>query len=1175
MLLLHIISCKNERKTLFTSLPSSRTGISFSNTITESDSLNIFRFEYIYNGGGLGAGDLNGDGLVDLYFAGNMLSSKLYLNKGNMKFNDVTLISQTSTKSWCTGVAMVDINQDGRLDIYVTTAHPPGKAATPNLLFINKGNDENGIPVFNEVAKSVGLDNAAYGTQAVFFDYDLDGDLDMYLCNNADKEGNRNALIPISRDGKSASEDKLYKNDGISEHTKLPSFTDVSRTAGILGAGWGLGVITKDINRDGWPDIYVSNDFVSNDHLYINNKNGTFTDKIGQYLAHESQNAMGIDIADCNNDGLEDICVVDMLPNDNLRQKTMFGSIPNDTYRQSVKMGYQPQFVRNMLQLNTGLIPSSTNHGFAFSDIGYLAGVAATDWSWSSLWADLDNDGWRDLLITNGYVKDITDMDFTSYLNEYSVFGDPNVKRAATEKKTRELGEVKKANFLFLNNHHIGFTDIAKDAGLLEKTFTNGTIYADLDNDGDLDVVMNNINDEALIYRNNTNIKQNHFLTVTLHGNKGNREGIGAKVTIWYNGQMQVAEQTMQRGYMSSMDGRIYFGLGSSTRVDSIFIQWPCGVSEKKANIHANSFVALKEHDAKPNNITSKVETSTSFTDVTAKMRLDGFLHKENEFEDFNYQFSLPHRYSLQGPALAVSDVNGDGLDDVYIGGSSRNSGSFLIQGKNGFRIKPSLKNAAKKPEEETGVLLFDADNDGDRDLYCVSGGNEFNDDTHYQDLFLLNDGKGNFTEDKIALPNTTSSGTCVIGADFDLDGDIDLFVGGSIKANQYPLSGRSYLLRNDFDKKTGRNHFTDVTSLYCKNLVNPGIVNAALWTDYDNDGYPDIILTGEFMPITLFRNLKGKSFIRANVPAFFHSNGWYNSLCAGDFDNDGDIDYVAGNLGLNTPYKATFKEPVSIRFKDFNNDGSLDAFLFRYYDHVEYPAQPRSVFTEQIPALRKRIYYYHDFGKATFTSLFNYSERKGVSELQAFQMASIFIENKGNGVFLITQLPILAQTSPMFGITAMDVNGDNYLDIVAVGNSYASEALTGRYDASNGWILRNAGGNKFSFESPANTGFTISGDAKSLIKFRNYKDQPVLLIGRNQGPLTALKLTKPVKKCISLKDHESYVMYSFSNGRKRKEEFYYGNSYLSASGRFLLIDSSVKKLSIYGSSGITREFKF
>ena len=1174
--LFYLLSCKQQH-TLFTKMDASATGVSFSNMLTESDSMNIFTFEYMYNGGAVGIGDFNNDGLQDIFFTGSMVPNKLYLNKGNFKFEDITSSAGIKPSKWCSGVSMVDINRDGLLDMHICTVYPDSSKKVPNLFYINTGIDAKGVPHFKEKAMEMGLNDSAFATQAAFFDYDHDGDMDMYLCINSGKESDRNALRGQYKDGRGLAQDKLYRNNGINPSTGLPVFSNVSKESGIQTDGWGLGLIVKDINGDGWQDIYVANDFQSNDHLYINNRNGTFTNKIDTYLKHQCHNAMGIDMADFNNDGLEDFCVVDMMPDDNLRQKTMFGSIQNDKYNDALRLGYQPQFVRNVLQLNNGAVPGGDSNAVNFSDIGFMAGVEATDWSWSALFADFDLDGNKDLLITNGYVKDITNLDFVNFMNESSLFGARGSKMASMRNKAAEMGEVKKRNCLFKNNGNLTFTDKAKEWGLTDVSFTNGAAYADLDNDGDLDIVMNNLNDKAFIYKNNSKNNETGDTTssivIQLNGNRENINGTGAKVSIWSNGKLQYAEHCTQRGYLSNVDSRLFFGLGNSNKIDSVQICWVSGNTQLLKNIAANKLLVLNEKDAaKPIDLI-KVDVPPLLNDVSNFYHLNQYNHEENDYLDFNYQYSLPHRYSRQGPAIAVADVNGDGLEDAYIGGASRHSGYFLLQTSNGFITKPMLQLPEKKLPEETGVLLFDADNDGDNDLYCVAGGNEFGDSATYQDLFFVNDGKGNFNADATALPNTTASGSTVIAADIDHDGDLDLFIGGRNKPHAYPMSSRSYLLRNDTDAKTHQIKFTDITFQMCQALMQPGMVSCALFTDYDNDGFADLLLAGELMPLQLYKNKKGKNFELLRVPAFEKSDGWYNSLAAGDFDSDGDMDYIAGNLGLNSRYKANKEEPISVRFSDFDKNGSMDAFLFGYNNGKEYPLQTRMVVTEQIPSLKKRMLYFNEYGKMGYNEMFTEPERSNAKELTAFQMQSLYIENKGNNQFIIKPLPMAAQIAPIFGISIEDVDADGNLDIIAIGNSYAPEALNGRYDASNGLVLKGNGKGDFTPVKMNQSGFAVTGDGKAMVKLNLKNTNCILLAAQNSGPLKSYSIAT-VNQCLPIFTNETNALVMLNNGKKRKVEYFYGSSYLSQSGRFINIDPTIKSIRVFSDNGKIRDIE-
>ena len=746
VILFIFVGCTSKKKR-FEKLPTSQTNITFNNAISITDTLNVLNFEYIYNGGGVGVGDVNGDGQTDIFFAGNQVSSKLYLNTGKsgFEFEDITQKAGVKTITWCTGVAMIDINQDGKLDIFISTINPKIDKSADKLLFINQGNNDDGIPIFKESAKLVGLSDGCYGTQAVFLDYDLDGDLDAYLLTNAIEHFNRNNNVGQRTDGGGRSVDKLYRNEGNNAQG-LPIFKDVSKEAGILMEGWGLGIIVNDFNNDGYPDVYVGNDFLSNDHLYINNKNGTFTNKIADYMRHQSHNSMGLDMADINNDGLNDLVVVDMLPDDNLRQKTMFGTIDYDKFQENLKKGYQPQYVRNVLQLNNG--------NNSFSDIGYMAGVAATDWSWSPLLADFDNDGLRDLLITNGYRLDVTDLDFVVYRGDQEVFGDPKERTKKMQEAFKNLKGINKPNFFYKNKGDLTFENVAEQYGLDAPSYTNGTAYADFDNDGDLDLVMNNIDEEAFIYQNNTIQKgsegkseNNHFLRIKLAGNSPNLQGLGAKVSLFFQGKIQYAEHQTIRGFKSSVENVMHFGLGNIQKIDSLKIVWTSGKIQILKNIAVNKVLTLQEKEANKANQNTNPKSEMTFEEVSKEMNVD-FSSQENDYNDFLIQHTLPRKHSEMGAGITVGDVNGDKLQDFFVGASAHQKGAFFLQNANNTFKKIEF---IEKNEEDAGTLLFDADNDKDLDLYCVSGSSEFTMNyNRYQDRLYKNDGKGNFTLDYV-----------------------------------------------------------------------------------------------------------------------------------------------------------------------------------------------------------------------------------------------------------------------------------------------------------------------------------------------------------------------------------------------------------------------------------------
>jgi len=1176
---LSLTQCAPDKKpTLMTLLTPGETGIDFSNTLYEDENLNILSFEYFYNGAGVGIGDINNDGLPDIFFGANMTGNRLYLNKGHLKFEDITAAAGfKSAGKWATGVSMVDVNQDGLLDIYVCYAGP---LADPNLraneLYINNGNN-----TFTESAKAYGLDDTGHTVQAAFFDYDADGDLDVYLLTNIMDQTGPNVIRPKRVHGEMINTDRLYRNNGNN------TFTDVSKEAGITIEGYGLGVSIQDINRDGRPDIYVSNDYLSNDLLYVNNGDGTFTDHMAQYFKHTSYSAMGNDVADFNNDGYLDVMAVDMLPPDNKRQKLMFGSTNYDRYRSELQYGYTPQFMRNTLQLNDG---DDANGQPLFSEIGQLAGIEATDWSWSPLFADFDNDGRKDLLITNGYPRDITNRDFVSYrMQEFMQQGQDQSKK---KKMLQALNSIEGAHipiFAFHNNGDLTFSDRSQAWGFTTPAYSSGAAYGDLDGDGDLDYVTNNINGLAFVFENHAADapEKNHFLRLQLKGPVGNLQGHGAKVVLYHGDSIQYLECSPYRGYQSTVESELHFGLGKLTTVDSVSMQWPDGKQQTIRSVKADQVLPLRYVDARPAPQVRSSNAPPLFSRVDQERGIH-YRHQETEYADFKIQPLLPHKYSESGPGIAVGDVNGDGLEDFFVGGAFKQSGQFFIQRADGTFSQKALATEAKY-EEDMGVLLFDADRDGDNDLYIVSGGNEFEEGSpYYQDRLYKNDGKGNFKLDVQALPKESASGSCVVATDYDSDGDLDLFVGGRVTSHHYPQPGQSMLLQND------HGHFVDVTDAVAPGLQRIGMVTAALWTDVDNDNALDLMVTGEWMGIVIFKNDHGKFNPTEGTMAVNQSTGWWNSLQAADIDGDGDTDYIAGNLGLNTRYKNTPGHAVSAFVDDFNHDGATEAILAYYIQDVNRPAHPRDDLFLQIVQFKKKYPSYKTYSEATIETVIAGTDTKPkVLQSETFQTS--WLENKGKAGWTLRSLPIQAQFAPVFGITAHDYNNDGHIDIFLSGNAYDTDVLTGRYDALKGLLLQGDGKGNFRPLNVKQSGILLDGNAKALAELVDRQGKTLMLGTQNNDTLKVWQEAahqqqngdnssavvgvlhqqrsgdNANQRVLPIHPGETYAIITHADGKQSKQEFYYGGGYLSQSSRALRLGGDMTKVVIYDSKGRSR----
>ena len=1079
----------------FELLPADQTGIHFSNTITETFQDNILINSYLYNGGGVAVIDINNDGLQDLYFSATQESNRLFLNKGNFKFENITgQAGVGATGGVKTGVSVVDINADGFQDIYVCRSGLRPSAERENLLYVNNGNS-----TFTELAAAYGLNDKSASNHANFFDFDKDGDLDVYVLNHPVDYANVNSVSAREKEGggyernteplNEWDSDKFYRNGGNGK------FTNISQRAGIHNRAWGLSATVADFNGDQYLDVFVGNDYIVPDFLYINNRNGTFSDQTNRYFRHMSNHTMGVDIADINNDGLVDLVALDMIAETNERQKSLMTTMTLDRYNNLVRFQYGHQIMRNVLQINTG---RSGKEGQVFSDIGVMAGIWNTDWSWSPLLADFDNDGYKDLHITNGYRRDVSDLDYLVYTSpQLAPGGRIDLQKTPTiQDYLKHIPSIPLQNYAFKNVDGLNFKKANRNWGMEQATFSNGSAYADLDNDGDLDLIVNNIASDIMIYQNKTVERgDGNWLQIVLKGDTKNPNGTGARARIIYaNSQSQYAEMTPVRGFLSSSEPIMHFGLGKTATIDKVEVQWPNGRMQVFENVPVNQRLELSIKDAKAGKWASP-QAQILFEKAT-NIGLD-FRHKEDEFEDFNRERLLPHRFSTLGPYLAIGDVNGDELEDVFVGGARDQAGVLFLQNENSrFQKTRGQGWEADAHYEDMGTAFLDADGDGDLDLFISSGGSTYDaSSANYQDRLYLNDGKGTFSKAANVLPANTASASCVTAYDFDKDGDQDVLVGGLVTPGLYPTPPATCFLVNE------NGTFTDYCGQIAPDLQQLGMVNDLKWADLDGDGTEELIAVGEWLPITIFKNNNGNF---TNVTSNFgleKTNGWWNCLQAVDLDGDSDMDLVAGNLGFNSRLQASENEPLKLFAKDFDNNGSIDPIMAYFNKGKLYPLPLRDMMIKQIPSLKKKFVYYADYGKATMNDVFSQSDLDAALQFSAYTFATSWFENKG-GKFVQHELPTQVQFAPVNEIDMDDYNKDGKLDMLLVGNSSTPDVETGRYDAGNGTLLLGQGNGSFEFLPNKQSGFWAVREARDLAKVKLADGKTLFLIANNDDVL-------------------------------------------------------------------------
>jgi len=1072
----------------------SHSGIYFKNTLAETPEFNIFNYMYFYNGGGVAVGDVNNDGLQDIYFTANQLPNKLYLNEGGLKFKDISEPSGvTGNNGWTTGVTMADVNADGKLDIYVCYLGDYRHLKGHNLLFVNLGNDEKGIPTFSEQSAEYGLDLVGFSTQAAFLDYDRDGDLDMFMLNHSLHQNGTFGNSTMRHETHPLSGDKLMRNDN-------GRYVDATKGSGIFSSvlGYGLGVVVSDVNLDGWPDIYVGNDFHENDFLYINQQNGTFKDVLESSMQQTSRYTMGVDFADFNNDGFPDLIAADMLPADPKILKASQAEEVYDVFDFKLGFGYNYQYSRNVLQLN--------QRNGVFSEIGRMAGVYATDWSWSALWADMDLDGRKDIVISNGISRRSNDLDYINFITADSIQMRLNGEMTEKELELIEtMPRIKIPNFMFINNGDSTFSNKSKEWGLDIETYSNGTAYADLDNDGDLDLVVNNIDDEAMLFENKTldvKLKSDKaFLKVVLKGANSNLFGVGAKVLVWQKGNMQMQESFPTRGYQSAVDVRLNFGVMPGM-IDSIQVVWPSDRFETIRGINSNKLVEVKEKNAGGQFDYGLFHSQQKIlVDISSEIKI-AYKHRENKHVEFNREGLMPHMVSAEGPAIAVGDIDGNGTDDVFLGGGKWQEARLFIQKIDGSFIRSNqVEIEQDSVMEDVDATFVDFDKDSDLDLFVVSGGNEFaSGSRETQPRLYINDGRGLFKKSSGLVPNLEFTHSCVLPSDIDRDGDMDLFIGSRAIPWNYGIVPNSYLLLND-----GKGSFSISKQ---DGLIQLGMVKGGAWIDIDNDQDEDLVVASEWQPITILANNGGLlEKVNAEKAGLTNTFGWWNVVAPSDINGDGRVDFIVGNLGLNSKLKATSQYPIQMYVSDFDSNGTVEQVVTQYIDGVEYPLNTRDELTKQMPSLKKKFLSYKKFAQATFKDVFTSDQIGKAKKFVANEFRTVWVENLGENRFAVHPMPRAVQIAPVNALLVKDFNNDGSDDFYAVGNFYPNNIQLGRYDALYGTILLN-NKSKIQALSLDQVGVALTGETRRLKEIR-VNGRHCIIAARNNDSVKLFSLNK------------------------------------------------------------------